>query len=113
MLHEQSHLRASGICPSPGPNNVASVETVVEYLQALDNFFELALLGRQVRIFKVEGTTLQRMQSGFDYSTLIHARTVLLSSIKLSTAGLHYSGIHCTYSCTTLSPKFCGSFPYS
>jgi len=52
---------------SPGPDNVTRVETVVEYLQALNSYFELGLLGCQVRIFEVEGTAMQRMQSGFDF----------------------------------------------
>ena len=49
------------------PNDVACVETVVEYLQALNNFFELALLGKKVRIFKSEGSTLERMEKGFNF----------------------------------------------
>ena len=43
------------------------METVIEYLQALNNVFELALLGNHVRIFKLEGTTLQRMEKGFNF----------------------------------------------
>ena len=43
------------------------METVIEYLQALNNLFELALLGNHVRIFKLEGTTLQRMEKGFNF----------------------------------------------
>ena len=51
----------------PVPDNVASVETVVEYLQALNNLFELSLLGNHVRIFKLEGSTFQRMEKGFNF----------------------------------------------
>ena len=51
----------------PVPDDVEFVKTVVEYLQALNNFFELALLGNEVRIFHVEGCTLQRMEKEFNF----------------------------------------------
>ena len=51
----------------PVPDDVECVKTVVEYLQALNNFFELALLGNKVRIFHVEGCTLQRMEKEFNF----------------------------------------------
>ena len=43
------------------------METVVEYLQALNNLFELALLENHIHIFKLERCTLQRMEKGFNF----------------------------------------------
>jgi len=45
----------------------ASVEIVVEYLKVLNSLFELSLLGKYVRVFKTNGSTLQRMKDGFRF----------------------------------------------
>ena len=40
---------------------------VVKYLKALNSLFELSLLGKQVRVFKSDGHTIQRMDAGFNF----------------------------------------------
>jgi len=51
----------------PSPEDAESVKAVIEYLKALNSFFELSILGSKVRIFKSDGSTLQRMEKGFAY----------------------------------------------
>ena len=51
----------------PRPHDAQSVEIVVKYLRALNNFFERGLLGNKVRVFNAEGRTLQRMEEGFAF----------------------------------------------
>ena len=45
----------------------AKIEMVIKYLKALNSLFELRLLGKQVRVFKSDGPTLQQMEAGFNY----------------------------------------------
>jgi hypothetical protein len=49
------------------PVDAASVELTIPYLSALNNLFERSILGKRVRVFDVNGTTIQRMREGFDF----------------------------------------------
>ena len=63
MISElEEHLKSSCIS-----DHVNGIEFVIEYLKALNSLFELSLLGKQVRIFQTNGSTLQRMEKGFNF----------------------------------------------
>lgn len=51
----------------PKPDDPAAVEKVISYLEAMNSFFEMGLLGTKVRVFDPEGKTLQRMEKGFTF----------------------------------------------
>ena len=53
------------------PDNVANVETVVEYLQVINNLFELALLGNYVQIFKLEGVLCKRWRKDLIFQEMV------------------------------------------
>ena len=50
----------------PPPEDASSVELVIDYLSSL-NIFERSLLGRHVRIFDPHGSTIQRIDSGYNF----------------------------------------------
>ena len=45
----------------------AGIQMVIKYLKALNSLFELSLLGKQVRVFKSDGTTMQQIDAGFKF----------------------------------------------
>ena len=49
----------------PKPQDAQAVELVMSYLEALNKIFERSILGKKVRVFDANGTTLQRMEEGF------------------------------------------------
>ena len=49
------------------PGDDAAVKMVIKYLQALNNMFERGILGNKVRVFDVNGSTIQRMENGFNF----------------------------------------------
>ncbi len=49
----------------PKPKDAPSVETMIEYLEALNKLFERSILGTKVRVFAKDGTTICRMTEGF------------------------------------------------
>ena len=51
----------------PLPDDSASVELVIAYLSSLNNLFERSILGRSVRVFDPHGSTMQRMESGYQF----------------------------------------------
>lgn len=51
----------------PIPRDSKKVEQVIEYLSALNLFFEQGLLGDKVRVFDPSGRTIQRMERGFQF----------------------------------------------
>ena len=51
----------------PRPHDCKKVEMVIEYLSALNLFFEQGLLGEKVRVFDPCGKTIQRMERGFQF----------------------------------------------
>ena len=51
----------------PKPEDAPTVELVIAYLEALNKLFERSLLGRKVRVFNAKGTTIQRMEEGFEF----------------------------------------------
>ena len=51
----------------PKPHDYKKVEKVMEYLGALNQFFERGLLGEKVRVFDACGKTIQRMECGFNF----------------------------------------------
>jgi len=42
----------------------ASVKIIIEHLKALNSLFEFSLLGKYIRVFKTNGSTLQRVEDG-------------------------------------------------
>ena len=52
---------------SEKPLDSNSVEFVISYLEALNKLFEKSIIGQKVRVFDVEGTTIQRMSEGFKF----------------------------------------------
>ena len=55
------------VCGIPVPRDAPKVELTIRYLTALNNLFERSLLGKHVRVFEVQGSTIQRMQSGYQF----------------------------------------------
>ena len=51
----------------PLPSDSKKVEMAIEYLSVLKLFFEQGLLGDKVRVFDPCGTTMQRMERGFNF----------------------------------------------
>lgn len=51
----------------PIPEDAESVKLVIAYLQALNNIFEKSILGKRVRVFSAEGTTMKRIDEGFQF----------------------------------------------
>ena len=51
----------------PAPDDAPNVELVIRYLSALNNVFERSLLRNHVRAFDAHGSTLQRMEAGFQF----------------------------------------------
>ena len=51
----------------PTPEDAESVKLVIAYLQALNNIFEKSILGKRVRVFSAEGTTIKRIDEGFQF----------------------------------------------
>ena len=51
----------------PPPDDACSVELVIDYLSSLNNLFEWSILGRRVRIFDPHGSTIQRMECGYQF----------------------------------------------
>jgi len=51
-----------------GPER-AEVLAVAGYLSALNSIFERTLLGKKVRVFTAEGTSMQRLEEGFQFFT--------------------------------------------
>jgi hypothetical protein len=49
------------------PADAASVELTISYLSALNNLFERSIIGKKVRVFDVNGRTIQRMGEGFNF----------------------------------------------
>ena len=49
------------------PSDHDSVELVISYLEALNKLFEKSILGQNVRVYTVDGTTIQRMSEGFKF----------------------------------------------
>ena len=54
-------------CGSPVPHDAPKVELTIRYLTALNNLFERSLLGKHVRVFEAQGSTIQRMKSGYQF----------------------------------------------
>ena len=54
-------------CCEDIPADAASVELTISYLSALNNLFERSIIGKKVRVFNVNGTTMQRMSEGFNF----------------------------------------------
>lgn len=52
---------------NPNPHDAPAVELVVAYLDVLNKVFEKSLLDKKVRVFKRDGTTIQRMEEGFAF----------------------------------------------
>ena len=53
----------------PKPDDAPSVELTIAYLEALNGLFEKSILGQRVRIFDSSGSTIQRMESSFNFFT--------------------------------------------
>lgn len=51
----------------PKPHDCKKVEKLIEYLGALNQFFEQGLLGEKVRVFDPCGKTIHRMECGFKF----------------------------------------------
>ena len=51
----------------PCPSDAAGVEATAKFLKAVNSMFERSLLGKHVRVFNSEGSTIQRMKEGFQY----------------------------------------------
>lgn len=51
----------------PRPHDYRKVEKTIDYLSALNLFFEHGLLGEKVRVFEPSGRTIQRMERGFQF----------------------------------------------
>ena len=43
------------------------MEFVIDYLSSLNNLFERSLLGQKVRVFDPHGTTIQRMDTAYQF----------------------------------------------
>lgn len=63
VLAELREYARSGTKPQDAPE----VELVIQYLEALNNLFERSILGKKVRVYDSKGTTIQRMDEGFQF----------------------------------------------
>ena len=43
------------------------MELTISYLSDLNNLFERSIIEKKVRVFNVNGTTMQRMSEGFNF----------------------------------------------
>jgi len=51
----------------PRPHDYKKVEKTIDYLSALNLFFEQGLLGEKVRVFEPSGRTIQRIECAFQF----------------------------------------------
>lgn len=63
VLAELREYAYSADCSS----DCESVKLAITYLEALNKLFEKSILGQRVRVFDVNGTTIQRMREGFKF----------------------------------------------
>ena len=68
-------------CCEDIPTDAASVELTISYLSALNNLFERSIIGKKVRVFTVNGTTMQRMSEGFNFLLIGPEKTMTISHL--------------------------------
>ena len=52
---------------NPKASDAPAVTHTIAYLEALNNIFERSMLGVKVRVFKANGSTLQRIDEGYQF----------------------------------------------